>query len=200
MVVNIQSGKFYMNSDEKKIFRRRFYEYYEMLCKIAYGYIPDKYECEDIVQETFISFWNIEKELMSEKDFCSYMAVAVRNKCISYLRKRRLCTVSIEESEYAVISSNIAYEEYTDKDEISSNDKLHHVLSVLPPRCKEVFVMSKLHGLKYREIAVQLDISEKTVENQMVKAVKILREFICKNSLVIFIITFVSNLINDSLR
>lgn len=189
-----------MNSDQKSIFKRRFHAYYPMLCKIAYGYIPDKDECEDIVQETFISLWNSEKELLSEKEFRSYMIISVRNKSISYLRKQRLDIVSMEDSEHAVTIGYVTDTEGADPDEISSEEKLQQVLSILPPKCREVFMMSKLHGMKYREIAKELDLSEKTVENQMGKAIKTLREFVCSHPLFILIITFVSIFINNILR
>lgn len=189
-----------MNSDQKSIFKRRFHAYYPMLCKIAYGYIPDKDECEDIVQETFISLWNNEKELLSEKEFRSYMVISVRNKSISYLRKQRLDTVSMEDSEHAASIGYVADTETADPDEISLEDKLQRVLSILPPKCREVFMMSKLHGMKYREIAEELSLSEKTVENQMGKAIKALREFVCNHQLFVFITTFVSIFINHKLR
>lgn len=54
---------------------------------------------------------------------------------------------------------------------------LKEALSVLPPKCKEIFLLSKLKGMKYKEIAQMLSLSEKTVENQMGKAIKLLREF-----------------------
>lgn len=189
-----------MSSDQKNIFKRRFHEYYQMLCRIAYGYIPNKDDCEDIVQETFISVWNNTKELLSEKEFRSYMEISVRNRCISYLRKQRLDTVSMEESEQAASLCYAADVEPSDSEEISSEEKLQRILSILPPKCKEVFMMSKLQGLKYKEIAQELNISEKTVENQMGKAIRVLREFVCNNPLFIFIIIFAPIFINNKLR
>lgn len=181
-------------------FKRRFQEYYQMLCRIAYGYIPDKDECEDIVQETFISIWNKEKDLLSEKEFLSYIIIAVKNNCISHLRKQRFDTVSIEDSEPAASIDQLTAKEPYDSEDMSSEEKLQKVLSVLPPKCKEVFLMSKLHGMKYREIAEELNISEKTVENQMGKAIKTLREFVLANPSLAIIIIIISIFINNKLR
>ena len=63
-------------------------------------------------------------------------------------------------------------------DEHSRFNKLDSALETLPPRCKDVFLLAKLQGLKYREIAEKLEVSEKTVENQMTKAIKLLRAYV----------------------
>lgn len=181
-------------------FKRRFEEYYQILCRIAYGYIPDKDECEDIVQETFISVWNKEKDLLSEKEFVSYMITSVKNNCISHLRKQKFDTVSMEDSVQTASLQHLADKDQHDPDEPSSEEKLHKILAILPPKCKEVFLMSKLYGMKYREIAEELNISEKTVENQMGKAIKTLREFVSGNPLSILIFILISIFINSKLR
>lgn len=189
-----------MNLEDKIIFKKRFHEYYVILCRIAYSFICDKDECEDIVQEVFISVWNNQKELLTDKDFLSYMTTAVRNKCISFLRKQRLNVVSLEDSEYASTLNIIVDTEPINSDEKTVEEKLQVVLEVLPPRCKQIFIMSKLRGMKYREISHELQISEKTVENQMGKALKLLREYAQNNPFIFLITTLVSIAINYKLK
>ena len=157
----------------KEKFKKRFDVYYPMLCRIAFGYIPDTSECEDIVQECFIAVWDNGKHELEEKEFLSYMVRAVKNNCISYLRKQNLNMVSLDDNQ-----SHIALSEITDEetDDVSTDEQLDRILSVLPPKCKEIFLLSKLHGLKYQEIATKQNISVKTVENQMGKALKLIRE------------------------
>ena len=158
---------------DKDKFKKRFDVYYPMLCRIAFGYIPDSHECEDIVQECFIAVWNNGKYDLEEKEFLLYMVRAVKNNCISFLRKQNLQTVSLDENPELSFSP-IASE---DDDEVVPHDEiLDKILSVLPPKCKEVFLLSKLHGLKYQDIALKLNLSVKTVENQMGKALKLIRE------------------------
>lgn len=181
-------------------FKRRFQEYYQTLCNIAYGYIPDRDECEDIVQETFISVWNKEKDLLPEKEFLSYMVIAVKNNCISVIRKQKFDTVSLDDSENNTITLHMADSNSHASDEMAPEDKLQQILSILPAKCKEVFLMSKLHGMKYREIAEELNISEKTVENQMGKALKTLREYIAGNPFLILVFIFITILLNNKLR
>lgn len=63
----------------------------------------------------------------------------------------------------------------------SPEEVLEEALATLPPKCKDIFLMAKLKGMKYREIAGELGISEKTVDNQMTKAVKLLRAYAAEN-------------------
>ena len=85
-----------MSADRKDIFKSRFQEHYSRLCCIAYGYVSDQDDAEDIVQELFISVWNKRLDGMPEKEFAAYMTTSVRNSCVSFLRKRRDDTVSID--------------------------------------------------------------------------------------------------------
>ena len=83
-----------MRADRKDIFKSRFQEHYSRLCHIAYGYVSDQDDAEDIVQELFISVWNKRLDDMPEKEFAAYMTTSVRNSCVSFLRKRKEDTVS----------------------------------------------------------------------------------------------------------
>ena len=86
-----------MRADRKDIFKSRFQEHYSRLCRIAYGYVSDQDDAEDIVQELFISVWNKRLDDMPEKEFAAYMTTSVRNSCVSFLRKRKEDTVSIDD-------------------------------------------------------------------------------------------------------
>ena len=173
----------------KESFKERFDVYYPMLCRIAFGYIPDTHECEDIVQECFIAVWNNGKHELEEKEFVSYMVRAVKNNCISFLRKQRQEVMSLDDEQAPVVCLEIIDE---DAEETSADEKLDRILSVLPPKCKQIFLMSKLHGMKYQEIAEQLNLSVKTVENQMGKALKLIREGIKTGAYALLLILFIT--------
>lgn len=164
-----------MKAYRKEIFKSRFQEHYPRLCCIACGYVSDKEDAEDIVQELFISVWNKGLDEMEEKEFAAYMTTAVKNSCISFLRKRKDDVVSIED--YHQPTSCLTDDE-EDADGKLPEEVLESVLAVLPPRCRDIFLMAKLQGMKYREIAESLNLSEKTIENQMTKAIKMLREYV----------------------
>lgn len=101
------------------------------------------------------------------------MTVAVKHRCINFLRKRQEDTVSIEEN--PGVASSLSDDE--PEDESSTEKKLQAALATLPPKCRNIFLLAKLKGMKYKEIAEQLAVSEKTVENQMSKAIRLLRAY-----------------------
>ena len=177
-------------SERKRQFKIKFDKHYSLLCNVAYGFVPDKDDCEDIVQETFISVWDKEKDLLPEKEFASYMVSSVKNNCISFLRKRKLDTVSMEDP--TLIPANLSHDDAEDEREMEKYNALEEALASLPQKCREVFLMSKLKGMKYKEIASATGISEKTVENHMGKAMKILREYVAANPLIIILIIKIS--------
>ena len=119
------------------------------------------------------------------------MVRAVKNNCISFLRKQNLNMVSLDDNQSSIVLSEIRNEE---NDDVSTEDKLDRILSVLPPKCKEIFLLSKLNGLKYQEIADKQDISVKTVENQMGKALKLIREQL-KSGIFMIICVFLLSLL-----
>lgn len=166
-------------TSRKDKFESRFREHYSRLCHLAYGYVADRDECEDMVQEVFISVWNSGKDSLPEDEFAAYVTTALRNRCISFLRKKCNAAVSFEDlSVLPAMEDDVADHEGEQR---SLTDFLQEVLSVLPPKCREVFLLAKQQDMKYREIAQALDISEKTVENQMTKAIRLLRQYVKEN-------------------
>lgn len=166
-----------MSIGNKNLLKKRFDYYYPFLCKIANKYINSRDECEDIVQETFISIWQKNKHNLPEKDFAPYIIKAVKNNCISFIRKQKnINAVELDTNHLSIPDTSILYVTDTGIGSYAAEERIMQLLSVLPTKCKQVFIMSKLHKLKYREIAINLGISEKTVENHIAKAIKILRQ------------------------
>ena len=121
------------------------------------------------------------KDSLPDKEFAAYMTTAVKNSCISFLRKRQGAFVPIDDYPTAAIDQ--PDEIYDEAHEAQSPENLLQVaLASLPPKCKEVFLLAKLKGMKYREIAEKLGLSEKTIENQMTRAIRLLRTYVAENS------------------
>lgn len=137
-----------MRTDRKELFRVRFEQHYPRLCSIAYGYVSDYDESEDIVQELFIHIWDKGKDCLPEQELTAYLTTAVKNRCISFLRRKKEDTVSIED--YPLADHHLA-DETADSSENrrSPEEVLEETLSTLPPKCKDVFLMAKLKGMKY---------------------------------------------------
>ncbi|SHE49021.1 RNA polymerase sigma-70 factor [Pedobacter caeni] len=156
-------------------FKELFHRDYQLLCNHAYKYLGDRDESEDVVQEVMIRFWELRKEMFNDPAAKYYLLTAVRNRCISALRKR-IYMLSTEENEI-----EIADTVYTEKSELDVNHLIERAFENLSPKCAEVFKLSRMENLTYQQIATKLNISIKTVENQMGKAIKHMRNFISQH-------------------
>lgn len=173
-----------MGIDRKEHFKAQFEKYYPVLCRIAHGYVSDSDDCEDIVQDLFVSVWNHAKDELPDEELGAYLKTAVRNNCISFLRQRqRMGVVSIDDKHIALSGKSLDDEPVTDYESL-----LEHVLAAMPPKCRDVFMMSKLQKMRYKEIAEALGISEKTVENHIGKAFKIIRSYSVKHPFTIVLL------------
>lgn len=149
-----------------------FNYYYPGLCVYAQKMIsiPEQ-EARDLVQDVFVKFWNDREKSDIRFSIRSYLFASVKNRCFDLLRKKDR-NVKVQEitNEYDV--SDESFETYV----LSELEALFKKsLNKLPERCREVFEMSRFQGLRNREIADRLNISEKTVENQVTKALHILK-------------------------
>ena len=181
-----------MSENRKEQFRLRFKKYYPMLCKIANGYIADRDDCEDMVDTLFISFWHKEKDCLREEEILAYMKVAIRNNCLTFLNNNK----TYEKISHDDNTLKLAAEDSENNPTTDYKQLLEKVLEEMPPKCREVFTMSKLQKMKYKEIAAHLDISEKTVENHIGKAIKIIRAYIAANPIVTTVILLISIALN----
>lgn len=129
-------------------------------------------EARDIVQDVFVKFWNDREKLTIHYSIRSYLFVSVKNKCLDLLKKKS-SLIKVQEISTEHDSADESFEIFV----FSELENLFNSsLTKLPERCREVFELSRLKGMKNREIAAQLNISEKTVENQITKALHVLRE------------------------
>lgn len=161
-----------MKRGKEYAFNFFFNYYYPGLCIYAQKTITiTEQEAKDLVQDIFVKFWNDRAKSDIKFSIRSYLFASVKNKCIDRLRKKDR-NVKVQEitSEYDV--SEELFETFV----LSELEALFNKgLEKLPDRCRKVFEMSRLQGLKNREIAAKMNISEKTVENQITKALHILK-------------------------
>jgi RNA polymerase sigma-70 factor (ECF subfamily) len=158
-----------------------FNQFYSPLCNYATKIISDSTIAEDIVQDLFVQLWENEK-LEKIKNTERFLLRATKYKCIDYLRTKRI------NSEIPI--ENLPEIIYTENKEINEEDiepLFYYYTSKLPPKTREIFLLSRKSGLTYKEIANDLNISVKTVENQMSRALRIMRDLLKDNELLIFI-------------
>lgn len=159
----------------KQEFKKLFEQYYNPLCNFASTILHSRIKAEDAVQDVFIKMWQKKDTVGGLENVKAYLFTATKNKCFEYLRKLKLERKLSEENESRLeMSSSINIDDEADKYVLK--EKLFNSIRQLPPKCRDVFTMSKINGLTYSEIAIELGISPKTVENQMGRALRLLRE------------------------
>jgi len=152
------------------VFELVFNYYYSGLVVYADQIIKNTEISEDIVQSVFMKLWET-RENIEIRSFRSYFIQCVKNRCIDHLRSQQVKNRfdnRIPDADHLVMEDDL----WT-KNELS--DLIEHAIEDLPPRCREIFLMSRYENLKIAEIAGKLDISKRTVETQISKALRTLR-------------------------
>jgi len=144
-----------------------------VLCGYARKYLDDVDQAEEIVQEMFFNFWQKKEKLEITTSVEAYLFRSVRNSCLNYLKH-----LKIREEHRLATNQEIILKEQEVHDNVIAlelQEKIDSVIEQLPPERKKIFIMSRHEELKYKEIAEKLNLSVKTVEVQMSKALKFLR-------------------------
>lgn len=178
-----------INKGNKQSFEQLFKTYYAPLLLFSRSYVPDEDDCEEIVQGFFLKLWEDRRKINISTSVKSYLFSSVRNRCLNHIKHQKIKQAYQNHVMSAPADENQASNYFVEPDLM---EKINRSIDSLPPRRKEIFILSREHGLKYREIADELGISIKTVETQMGQALKDLREQLkdYKQLLISFILGF----------
>jgi RNA polymerase sigma-70 factor (ECF subfamily) len=181
--MNSSRGYFHdrIASGDIKAFEMLYNEQYSSLCHFAQRFVLDLDTAREIVQGVFVSIWEKRTSLPIEITLKTYLYTSVRNRCLDYLKHLNV------EYEYEKMrireikeSGNNSFNAIDDPlDGLITKElesAIKHAIACLPDKCREIFELSKFKGLKYREIAEKLNISVKTVETQMSRAIDSLKK------------------------
>jgi len=167
-------------------FNTLFREYGRRLYQFAFGYFKSEAEAEELVQEVFTIIWEKREDLKEELSFKSYLFTIAFNIIRKHFRYKAYL------SEY--LKSGLCFDPDMQTSEKITYDSLHKYLTELvnqlPARRKEIFIKSRFEGLSIKEIAEELKISHKTVENQLTDALRFIRFNLNKEILPVFLIFF----------
>jgi len=166
-----------MIEGDEKALKYFFDTYYDDLCNFVNGYLRDEPLSEDIVQSIFIYLWDKRESIPYRGSMKSYLYMASKNKSLNYLRntknKNRILERLFVEPKTIVEDDSSHFMEFDELKMIISN-----AIDKLPPQCKTIYQLSREEGLTHKEIAEKLEISTKTVENQMTIAIRKIKDFI----------------------
>jgi len=165
-------------------FNTLFERYWEKLFSTVFSVCPDKEVCSEIVHDIFLNLW-LKREKLQIEYFKGYITASARYQVYRHVKSIKRKSIEYrEELDFGNLVSvndgenNIRYREL--------EKKVEEELEVLPGRCREIFTLSRIQQLTNDEIAAQLDISKRTVENQLTHALRHLRLSI-RHFLVLFV-------------
>lgn len=189
-----------MPTDDSKLklqFEKLFREHFTGLCYFAQKYLGDLDSSKEIVHNVFVKIWENKHNFEWEKPAKSYLFTSVYNRSMNFIRDNKKFTSSDANEIQANILETI---EFSDTMEIAELEvRIQQALKKLPEKCREVFELNRFQGKKYAEIAKHLNISVKTVETQMSKALKVmkveLRDYIYTILVCLFLGSIASNFI-----
>lgn len=176
-----------LSIQSQKEFEQIFHSLYGELCSYANMFLKDLEAGEEIVQELFVKLWENRESVDIKSSVRSYLLRAVRNSCLNFLKHQKVEESYKQYNEEIRNESSFALDEEYVGSELEL--KIREVIDQLPPERKKIFLMSRFEGLKYREIADKSGISIKTVENQMGKAIKFLREELAEYTTLLILIS-----------
>ena len=163
-----------LQNGNHKAYEQLFAEWYVPLCNYAFSILRDQEEAKDIVQKTFYILWDQRSYIEIRTSVKSYLYRMVHNGCINKIKQIK---------NHFEHNQNIGFQQIQEtkntENDLLQKELIHEIetaINKLPPRCKEVFKLSRFQQLSYAEISKELHITTNTVETQIVKALRILRE------------------------
>ncbi len=173
MIAN-RTGIFTVGQGVEDLFEQVFKSHFKSLHAYACTIMRDPMPAEEIVQNIFLKLWEKKEEITIKENISVYLYRAVHNESLNYLRHRKVRSAY---QSYAMRQHKQTEQEKPAEKVVMKEleKKLEVALQELPEQCRTIFQMSRFEDLKYREIADKLGLSVKTIENQMGKALKLLR-------------------------
>jgi RNA polymerase sigma-70 factor (ECF subfamily) len=171
-------------------FEKLFKSHYSGLCGYALKLIRDAATAEEIVQDTFVKIWEKREALNITTSFESYIFRALHNNCMNVIREN--ARRQAMEKEVKLMAEY--FDEPEDDKQLRQSmleQRIINAIHGLPEQCRQVFELSKIEHLKYKEIAQKMNISVKTVENHMGRALKKLRDDLADDVFMMMLFLFV---------
>ena len=175
------------NGDEKA-FETLFWKYNEHVYHFIYSLLYEKSMAEDLTQNVFLKIWEKHETIDVEQNFDAYLFTIARNLVYKETENRLLSEKLTESLQRQLSDADSLTEERIDAE--SLREYINSLIEELPPSRREIFRLSRQEHLSYREIAERLSISEKTVETQLSRALRFLRDRLSSDGFLCLITLF----------
>lgn len=162
-----------LKEDNQRAYTEIFERYSKILVNHAYKLLGDRDQANDVVQDVFLAIWNKRNEIVLTGSLSSYLYKATKNRILNHIAHEKVV------SNYADSISNFIENDYVLADSRLREKEMEAIIekeiALLPEKMREVFLLRKVEELSYDEIALQLNITDKTAKQQVYNSLKILR-------------------------
>lgn len=170
-----------LGKNDKSAFKNIYKTYYSQIYLYARSFVLNDEIAKELTQDSFLLLWEKRSSLKESTNLKAYLYIVTRNNCINYLKH---ATAKRNFDEYEQHRTNdLKLNYWALNDEVSEKiiinellNKIQKAIEQLPPKCRNIFILSRHKNMKNKEIATTLNISIKTVENQMTEALKRIRK------------------------
>lgn len=159
---------------EEAIFTKLYQENYSRLLRMAYVYIPNHEDAENIIHDVFVTLWENRSRLFEMEGLGGYLAVSLKNRCLDYLKHQahvtehaNLVVDEYQRSTQDRISALSFYDPSSSYDSEVIRQAVIKAIDSLPPRCRQIYLLSRQKGLRNIDVAERLGVSVNTVEVQI---------------------------------
>ena len=167
-----------MKKLDRTTYELLFKKHYNPVCNYCNDIISDPELSQDIVQSVFVNLWKKKDEIEVKYEWSTYLYRAVKNRAIDEIRKQQTA-LKVKEAVKQTTVPNFNPEE-SPESSYEIKEKILKATRVLKPKCRNIFIMSKFEGLTYEEIAQHLKISKRAVEENIARALRLLRKEMMK--------------------
>jgi len=166
LIVRLKNG-------DKTAFELLFHFYYSGLVVYTSQFTADRNDAEEIVQDFFVRFWQRHQQIIPSDSFKNYFFLSVKNSSLNYLKHKKI------EARYLQELSDLSNQHPVYDPDLylvtELQERIKNSINLLPEKCREIFMMSRVQGMKNDEIAKDLNLSKRTIETQISNALKVLR-------------------------
>ena len=171
-----------LTQGDKPAFDVVFKRHYKMVVNIIHKYINDAAYSEDLAQAVFVKLWNNHTRLDIHTSLSSYLRRAGINGALNHISTQKKFIFSEPDNWESELQDTSVEDNEQRQEKDILELQLHEAINQLPEKCRIVFTLNRFEGFSHKEIAQQLDITPKTIENHMTKALRLLKEAMLRSS------------------